>query len=295
MQPTFGLKVSQQRMSVDSLRQLWAIADDGFDTCWAFDHLIPMGRDRQGDIFEAWTTLAAMAQATSRVRIGTLVTGNLYRHPGLLAKMATTVDHLSAGRLIMGLGAGGDEHADSMFGLPVVPARERIERLAEACQVLKLLWAPSASSSSSSSSSSSPETVSFTGRHYQLDQARSDPKPVQRPGPPLWIGSSGQRYGLRVVAEHADGWVSASLSSDPDELIALSRVLDRHCREIGRDPASIRRAVQFRLPPDAEQTLRAAESYLRAGFQDLIFMPYEGGSDRIEALATLLPRLRTLG
>ena len=281
MQPTFGLKVSQQRMSIDGLRQIWAIADDGFDTCWAFDHLIPMGRDRQGDIFEAWTTLAAMAQATSRVRIGTLVTGNLYRHPGLLAKMAATVDHLSAGRLIMGLGAGGDDYADSMFGLPALPARERIERLAEACQVLKLLW--------------SHDVVSFAGRHYQLDQARSDPKPVQRPAPPLWIGSSGQRYGLRVVAEHADGWVSASLSSEPDELVALSRVLDRHCQEIGRDPASIRRAVQFRLPPDAEQTLRAAESYLRAGFQDLVFMPYEGGSARIEALATLLPRLRTLG
>jgi alkanesulfonate monooxygenase SsuD/methylene tetrahydromethanopterin reductase-like flavin-dependent oxidoreductase (luciferase family) len=281
-QPTFGLKVSQQRASIDTLRQIWAIADQGgFDTCWAFDHFVPMGGNREGDIFEAWTILAAMAQATSQVRIGTLVTGNIYRHPGLLAKMAVTVDHLSAGRLIMGLGAGGDESADAMFGLPPRPAVERIEQLSEACQVLKSLWTENA--------------VSFTGKHYQLDQARSDPKPVQRPHPPLWIGSSGARHGLRVVAEHADGWVSASFRSDPDELIALGKVLDQHCHHVGRDPVAIRRAVQFRLPADDDATIRAVESYLRAGFADIIFMPTDGGLPRLEALATLLPRLRALG
>src|SRR4051812_8521032 len=136
-----GLKASQQRASIDVTRQIWSIADEGgFDSCWLFDHFVPMGRDRTGDIFEAWTLLAAMAQATRRVRLGTLVTGNIYRHPAILAKMAVTVDHLSQGRLIMGFGAGGDEYADSRLGLPSYPARERIERLDEACQVLKLLW-----------------------------------------------------------------------------------------------------------------------------------------------------------
>jgi F420-dependent oxidoreductase-like protein len=279
---TLGLKASQQRSSLAELRQVWTIADEGgFDSCWLFDHFAPMGQDRTGDIFEAWTLLGALAQATHRIRIGTLVTGNLYRHPGILAKMAATVDHLSDGRLNMGLGAGGDEYADTMLGLPSYPARERIERLDEACQVLKQLW--------------SQESVTFAGKHYQLERAVSDPKPIQRPGPPLWIGSSGRRYGLRVVAEQADVWVNASLRPDPTELTELARVLDRHCADIGRDPATIRRAVQFRLPADPDETLRAVESFFRAGFSDILLMPYEGGPARVEALAELLPRLRTIG
>jgi alkanesulfonate monooxygenase SsuD/methylene tetrahydromethanopterin reductase-like flavin-dependent oxidoreductase (luciferase family) len=282
---TFGLKASQQHASMDQLRQAWTIADQGgFDSCWAFDHFVPMGRDRTGDIFEAWTLLAAMAQLTHRVRLGTLVTGNTNRHPGILAKMAVTVDHLSAGRLIMGLGAGGDEYADTMLGLPNYPARERIERLAEACRILKLLWTEGA--------------VTFTGEHYQLEQAVSDPKPVQRPHPPIWIGSGGERYGLRVVAEHADTWVTAVLPGDMGdlgELTRLSRVLDRHCEDVGRDPASIRRAVQFPLPAGDEETIRAVESYVRAGFCDILLMPLGGGLHRVEAAAALLPKLRTLG
>jgi alkanesulfonate monooxygenase SsuD/methylene tetrahydromethanopterin reductase-like flavin-dependent oxidoreductase (luciferase family) len=282
-QLTFGVKASQQHSSIDVLRQVWAVADDaGFDGCWAFDHFVPMGRVRDGDIFEAWTILAAMAQATRQVRIGTLVTSNLYRHPGILAKMAVTVDHLSGGRLAMGIGAGGDDHADTMLGLPVYPARERVERLGETCEVLKLLW--------------TQEAVTFTGTYYRLEQAKSDPKPVQRPGPPLWIASNGERYGLRVVAEHADVWLTASLlPGQIDEQARLSRVLDRHCADIGRNPATIRRAVQFRQPDSVDETLRAAERYVRAGFSDIVFMPSQGGPGRIEELAAILPALRGLG
>lgn len=280
---TFGLKASQQGASIDVLRELWAIVDDGgFDSCWAFDHFLSMGGDRTGDIFEAWTILAAMAQATRRVRIGTLVTGNGYRHPGVLAKMAVTVDHLSGGRLDVGLGAGGDDAADGMLGLPAYPARVRIERLAEACQVLVRLW--------------TEQTVTFTGRYYQLEAARSDPKPVQRPRPPLWLGSSGERYGLRVVAEHADVWANASFNpEDITELTRLSAVLDRHLADVGRDPATIRRAVQFRLPAGADETMQAVERYVQAGFTDILFMPFTGGARRVEELAGLLPKLRTLG
>jgi hypothetical protein len=130
--PTFGLKPALQLTTVETLRRMWAIADDGgFDGCWVIDHFAALGPDRTGDVFEAWTTLAAMAEATSRVRIGSMVTGNSHRNPGMLAKMAVTVDHLSGGRLDMGIGAGGDEMVHDMFGVPLGSIRERIESLAE--------------------------------------------------------------------------------------------------------------------------------------------------------------------
>jgi F420-dependent oxidoreductase-like protein len=282
----FGLKNSLQGNTAEALRRAWAIADDaGFDTCWGYDHFAALGPDRTVDVFEAWTTLAAMAQATSRVRIGTMVTGNSHRHPGMLAKMAVTVDHLSGGRLEMGIGAGGDEMVHEMFGLPLGPVRERIEALDEACRILELLW--------------TQPRVTFSGRHYRLDGAVANPKPVQRPRPPLWIASSGERFGLRVVAEHADVWINANQpGEDPAELVRLGGVLDRHCEAIGRDPHTIRRAVQLRLPDQPDEALRTVERYVRAGFTEVIVMIFGGGEESIaasEATAELLPKLRSLG
>ena len=292
MQPlTFGLKASQQHVSIDALREVWAIADDGgFDGCWLFDHFAPMGPERTGDIFEAWTTLAAMAQATRRVRVGTLVTGNAYRHPGILTKMSVTVDHISGGRLDLGLGVGGDDYVETMLGMPQPAARERVERLEEACQVLVSLW--------------TKERATFSGTYYQLADAVADPKPVQRPHPPLWLASNGERRGLRVVAQHADVWVTSQMPAakpaEPDIASAqqLSRVLDRHCDAVGRDPATIRRAVQFRLPDGADDALRVVELHVQAGFTDLILMRYaaEGSAAAAaEGIAALLPTLRTVG
>jgi alkanesulfonate monooxygenase SsuD/methylene tetrahydromethanopterin reductase-like flavin-dependent oxidoreductase (luciferase family) len=277
---TFGWKASQQHAEISAYRKLWELVDQSaFDSCWVFDHFLPMGRERSGDIFEAWTTLAAMAQLTRRVRLGTLVTGNGYRHPGILAKMAATVDHLSGGRLDVGLGAGGDP-ADEMLGLTVPPAGERVGRLDEAAQVLRLLW-------------TEPE-ASFEGSYYRLAAALSDPKPVQSPLP-LWIASNGERRGLRVVAERADAWLTATFDSAPGDLVRLSSVLDRHCADVGRDPATLRRAVQFPLPETGEATLRAVEAFAAAGFTDFVFMPRGGAIERLEATDALLPRLRTVG
>jgi F420-dependent oxidoreductase-like protein len=287
MAPTFGIKASQQFAPLADQQQVWRLADDaGFDSIWLFDHFLPMSRTgRSGDILEAWTLLAGLAATTTRIRIGTLVTGNVYRHPGVLAKMAVTVDHLSGGRLEMGIGAGGDDEADRMLGIAPSSARERIERLDEACRVLKLLWTEPVSS--------------FAGKHYQLVDAQADPKPVQRPGPPIWIGSSGERYGLRVVAEHADVWLNSSRAAqDPDELVRLqhlSEVLDRHCADVGRDPAAIRRAVQVALPADDDEILRVTERLLGAGFTDIVLMPIAGGIPQVEQAANLLPKLRDLG
>jgi alkanesulfonate monooxygenase SsuD/methylene tetrahydromethanopterin reductase-like flavin-dependent oxidoreductase (luciferase family) len=288
MATTVGVKPSQQFTTVDILRRQWRIADEaGFDGCWVFDHFAPMGPVRSGDVFEAWTLLAAMAEATKRVRMGCIVTGNVYRHPAVLAKMAVTVDHLSGGRLDMGLGAGGDAPVDQRMGLPERPARERIERLAEACRVLGALW--------------SEAVPDVPGTYYCLRDAAalSLPKPVQRPRPPLWIGSSGERFGLRVVAEYADAWFSAALpGSGPEEVLRLSGVLDGHCRAVGRDPATLRRAVQFRMGATPDDTLRTAEAYVRAGFSDLVLMLGGRGADGLAqaaAAADLLPKLREVG
>jgi alkanesulfonate monooxygenase SsuD/methylene tetrahydromethanopterin reductase-like flavin-dependent oxidoreductase (luciferase family) len=278
---TIGWKASQQHFTISEYRDLWTLVDDlTFDSCWVFDHFVPMGRERTGDIFEAWTILAAMAQHTTRVRLGTLVTGNGYRHPALLAKMAATVDHISAGRLTVGLGAGGDPGVDAMVGLPDLPARERVERLDEAAQILRLLWDEPA--------------ATFAGKHYRVTDALSDPKPIQRPLP-LWIASNGERLGLRTVAEQATGWLTATFANEPGDLLRLLTVLDRHCEAIGRDPATLRRGVQFPLPDTRDETLRAAESFVRAGFTDLVLMPRGGGLERVADVGELLPRMRDVG
>jgi len=281
--PSIGWKASQQHATIDDQRAVWqAVDDSAFDSLWLFDHLVPMGRVRAGDIFEAWTLLGALAQATRRVRIGTLVTSALYRHPALLAKMAVTVDHVSGGRLLMGIGAGGDPEVDGRLGLPELSARERVERLDETCQVLRLLW--------------TEESTTFTGRHCSLDHLLADPKPVQRPHPPLWIASNGARHGLRVVAERADGWLTASMGPDDvDGVLRLAAALDRHCADVGRDPATVRRGVQFRIAADDEGTLRAAQAWVRAGFTDLVLLSFEGGLRAVDAAARLLPRLHALG
>jgi F420-dependent oxidoreductase-like protein len=282
---TFGLKISQQFITMDVLSQVWKIADDsGFDGLWLFDHFASLGPDPSGDVYEAWTLLAAMAQATQRIRIGCLVSGNTYRHPGVLAKMAVTVDHLSGGRLDVGLGTGaGAEHA--MLGVPLGAPAERVDRLTESCQVLKMLW--------------TEPTATFQGRYYQLDDAIANPKPVQRPYPPLWIGGSGEKRTLRVVAEHADAWINGNRpGADPGDLARLSGLVDQYCTDIGRDPAEIRRAVQVPLPADADETVKVTATYLAAGFRDVILMLHGAGDSAVsaaKAAAAVLPRLRALG
>ena len=277
---TIGWKASQQHFAIDDYRDLWReVEDHGFDSCWVFDHLRPMGGDRTGDIFESWTVLAAMAATTTRIRLGALVSSNLYRHPALLAKMAATVDHISAGRLDVGLGAGGDPDVDPAIGLPTIPPRERVERLDEAAQILRSLW-------------QSP-TTTFSGTHYRLTDVPSDPKPVQTPLP-LWLASNGERRGLRTVAQHATGWLTATFATEPGDLARLIKVLDDRCAEIGRDPTTLRRGVQFPIPDNDDETLRAAEAFTRAGFTDLILMPRGGNRARIAGTAKLLPRMREL-
>ncbi len=256
---TLGIKLSSQGCTIAELRAVWRIADEaGFDHLWGFDHFSPLFADVGGDILEGMTLLTAMAEATSRVRIGLMVAGNTYRHPAVLAKMATTIDHLSGGRLEFGLGAGGAEAEHTMLGIPFFTTPERIGRLDEALTVCRALW--------------TEERTSFDGRHFTLVDAVANPKPVQRPHPPIWVGGAGERLTLRVVAKHADVW---NVIGPVDEVARKAAVLDQHCAAIGRDPAWIKRSVQPRFDHhEPNAMIELLHAYVDAGFtENVIYVP----------------------
>jgi F420-dependent oxidoreductase-like protein len=277
--PSVGIKLSPQNCSIEDLRAVWRIADEaGFDHLWAFDHFNPIFADVGGDVFEGMTLLAAMAEATSRVRIGLMVAGNTYRHPGVLAKMATTIDHLSGGRLEFGLGASGAEIEHTMLGIPFYTTGERIRRLGEALTVCRKLW--------------TEERASFDGRYYTLTDAVANPKPLQRPHPPIWVGGGGEKLTLRVVAEHADVW---NVIGSVGEVVHKASVLDQHCAELGRDPAEIRRSVQPRFDPtEPAAMVDLLHAYIDAGFTEtIIYVPPGGDPVRAAEIAAerVLPEI----
>ncbi|HXM58701.1 MAG TPA: LLM class flavin-dependent oxidoreductase, partial [Candidatus Dormibacteraeota bacterium] len=208
-----------------------------------------------------------------------MVTGNTYRHPTVLAKIATTVDHLSGGRLEFGLGGAWAEVEHTMLGIEFPRVGERLRRLDEACRLIKLLW--------------TERQASFNGRYYCLQEAYAEPKPVQKPYPPIWIGGGGEQKTLRIVAEHADVWNMAGGGLD----VARHKVevLKRHCEDVGRDFAEIRLSAQLRYDEsDPGAILRDCEEYLREGFTELIVIVGEPNSaGKAERVARdVLPRLR---
>jgi F420-dependent oxidoreductase-like protein len=277
----FGLKLSQNA-TIDTLTTIWGIADDsGFDHCWNMDHFASLGGDDTLDIFEAWTLLAGMAARTTRTRVGCSVTGNTYRHPAVLAKAAVTVDHLSGGRLEFGIGAGWAENEHTMLGLEFGTRNDRADRLEESVQIIRSLWTQS--------------RTTFEGEHYRLQDAVAEPKPVQKPYPPIWIGGSGPKRTLRITAEYADVWNAAGGS--PEEVAASSAILDQHCADVGRDPSQIRRSVQFRVGiDDLDQVAATTDGYVKVGVTDFLLIVQ--GNDPVaigEQLAPQLPRLRELG
>jgi alkanesulfonate monooxygenase SsuD/methylene tetrahydromethanopterin reductase-like flavin-dependent oxidoreductase (luciferase family) len=275
-----GLKLSRGA-PIGTFRQVWRIAEEaGFDHCWAFDHLVTTGPNHTSmDLFEGWTLLAAMAEATSRIRIGLLVTGMVYRHPALLAKQAVTVDHLSDGRLEFGIGAGWAALEQEMFGIG--NTGHQVGRLSEGLQLIKMLWTGRRSN--------------FAGRYYRLKDAAADPKPLQRPHPPIWVGASGPAM-LRLVARHANAWNWAGDSLA--DAVAAGRGLLAACREIGRDPAEIRWSAQFALDPvDPVTTIKEVQKWHQAGFTELVVSCSGTDPDRAAEVAAekILPVVRQLG
>lgn len=215
---SFIVRLHQGGFDYAYLRRIFQAADAlGYDGASLYDLLgIPT--------LECWTALSALAAETERIRLIPMVLANLYRHPATLAKMAATLDVISDGRLVLGIGAGGGEGDHNAYGLPYPPTRERARMLGEAARVIRLLW--------------SGERVSFDGEYYRLDNARCAPAPMQRPSPPLLIGGHGERYLLRVAAQHAD---ITNMRADMSiaEHTAKRRVLDEHCRAVGREPAAV--------------------------------------------------------
>ncbi|MFI6049021.1 TIGR03560 family F420-dependent LLM class oxidoreductase [Streptomyces violascens] len=231
----FAFETPQEHTTWADLLALWRRADEVevFESGWLYDHLVPVLGDASGPCLDGWTALAALAQATSRLRLGILVTGAHFRHPAVLAKMVTTVDVISGGRLELGLGAGWNHEEANAYGIPLGDPRERSERLEETCAALTGLL--------------SHETFSFTGKHYRLTDAGHEPKGPQEPHPPICIGGGGEHSTLRTAARYAQHW---NFGEDaPDEFARKRDVLFTHCRALGRDPAEITLSAHVRLGP----------------------------------------------
>jgi F420-dependent oxidoreductase-like protein len=229
----FAIKTIPQHTTWQQMRDVWQAADDieVFDSAWNFDHFYPIFGDGTGPCLEGWTVLAAMAQATRRIRIGCQVTGMIYRHPAVLANMAATVDIISGGRLELGLGAGWNEQETAAYGIELPPLKERFDRFDEGVDAVVALL--------------SQDSVTTQGRYVQLTDAWCEPKPVQRPHPPITIGGNGPTRTLRTVARHAQQWNSLTQSIAQWE--RHHDVLVERCAEIGRDPAEILCSVNIRL------------------------------------------------
>jgi alkanesulfonate monooxygenase SsuD/methylene tetrahydromethanopterin reductase-like flavin-dependent oxidoreductase (luciferase family) len=251
---SFGVKTSQMGLSYEQILAVWREADQipVFEHAWLWDHMVPLRGDVTGAALEAWTLLPALAAQTSRLRLGVIVTSNRLRSPTVLAKMAATVDIIAAGRLVFGIGAGGSRVAGAnpavreyeAYGVPLVSPGEAVRDLAQTCEIVRRMWTEDA-------------PFDFDGPSLRLRGAVCEPKPVQRPHPPIMIGGSGDRM-LRVVAEHADIW---NYPGPPTpEFRQRDQVLKDHCAAIGRDSSEITRSMQTIVrcdDPDAPAATRA--------------------------------------
>jgi F420-dependent oxidoreductase-like protein len=225
----------------------------GYDSVWVYDHVHNVPRPAHEAVFECWTTLAAMSQLTSRVRLGQMVGCNSYRNPALLAKITSTVDVISGGRLDWGIGAGWYENEYKGYGYEFPSPKHRIGMLREAVEIVKSMW-------------TQPETT-YHGEHYRVVRANCDPKPLQQPHPPIWIGGGGEQLTLRVVARHAD---CSNFGGNPAEWAHKRDVLQAHCSAVGRDEETIRKTWS------PELFVRSTEAELReAGTRSMWGQPFE--------------------
>ncbi|MEU5645335.1 LLM class flavin-dependent oxidoreductase [Streptomyces milbemycinicus] len=268
--PRFGIMTAPMQVDYHDVLRVWREADTipEIEHAWLFDHLMPIGGDPNGPAYEGWTLLSALAAHTRRLRLGLLVTSNRFRPPAMLAKIATTVDIVSGGRLDFGIGVGSRPNPPAAHreyaahGLPFHDTAHAVGSLAEACTVIRRLW-------------TEQEPFDFDGTYHQLTGAFGNPKPVQRPHPPILIGGRSAPT-LRVAAEHADLWNIPG--GDIDDVVSRSALLDRYCAEIGRDPASITRSIHLPVSYDRPGATRdAIGEAIDAGFPHIVLglpVPY---------------------
>jgi F420-dependent oxidoreductase-like protein len=224
----FGLRIPQDVTDFGELRTIAQTAEQlGYHSLWLFDHFYHFPFPDNVSILEPWTLMSVLAAATTRIRLGTLVLCNGYRPPALLAKMAATLDVLSAGRVEFGYGAGWHQEEFAGYGYDFAPVATRIRQMEEGLTVIKKLW--------------TEERASWAGKYYRLENAFCEPKPVQRPHPPITIGGGGEKLLLRAVARHADIW--NYFPAPLPEFEHKTHVLDEHCRALGRDPQSLQRSM----------------------------------------------------
>ncbi len=278
----FAIKTRPEHQSWAQMRDVWLAADqmEIFESAWNWDHFYPLTGDLTGPNLEGWTMLAAMAEATSRIRIGCQVSGMIYRHPAVLANMAATVDIISGGRLELGLGAGWNQMECDAYGIELPQVRERLDRFDEGVAAIAALL--------------SQTVTTFDGRYVRLTDARCEPKPVQRPYPPIVIGGRGKTRTLRTTARWAQQW--NAITQDPADWLDLKQALIAHCADLGRDPADITCSVNVRLDGGSDADLDAAAA-TAAGYRDagadlaVVGLPLQATPDILEPLAGRLAAL----
>ena len=255
----FAIKTRPEHTTWQQIRDVWVAADEVplFESAWNWDHFYPLSEPFTGPNLEAWTMLAALAEATGRIRLGCQVTGMVYRHPAVLANMAATTDIISGGRLELGLGAGWNQMECDAYGIDLPPLRERFDRFDEGVEAIISLL--------------SQETTTLDGRYVKLTGARCEPKPVQRPHPPVTIGGRGRTRTLRTAARLAQQW--NAITPDPQDWLSLKQTLTEHCASIGRDPREITCSVNVRVegPDGIKQAAELAAAYGDAG-ADLVIL-----------------------
>jgi F420-dependent oxidoreductase-like protein len=274
----FAFKTSPQNTTWEDMLTVWKAADDidVYESGWTFDHFYPIFSDSTGECMEGWITMTALAQATTRLRMGTLVTGIHYRHPAVLANMAATLDIVSGGRLELGIGAGWNEEESGAYGIELGTPRQRSDRFEEACEVIVSLL--------------TEERTTFKGQHYELTEAMCNPKGIQRPYPPICIGGSGEKRTLRTAARFAQHWNFTG--GTPAEFARKRDILRAHCADIGRDPAEITLSSHVRYTGDAAETAASAAALGEAGLDlAIVYLPPPLSPSVLEPIATALAEL----
>ncbi len=273
-----GLDVSQHQLEWDELVERVQFAESaGFEAAWVFDHFKAQYGDPTGPCFEAWTTMAGLAAVTEQIRLGALVTGVTYRHPSILTTEAVTIDHISDGRLEIGIGAAWFEGEHDELGIDFPGTSERARRLEEAVEVMKLLM--------------TDDGVSFDGRHYRLRDAAYNPKPVQKPHPPIWIGASGEQLMLPIVGRWADAWHAFG---SPRSLARKTKVVDRAAEEAGRDPTTIVRSTALSLSEPWDSVRRNVDELREIGISYLtVSWPSEGREHLEQFVEKVMPDIKS--